>query len=122
MPRGRAPAGWHLLRRASPLRHRCPARPRPLDEPDDEQHKADDEQQAAEEPDGERTYHLELGPVTAHFFQEEWEEFIDLIRDAAQEPSSPDEEEGVEVELDWGSLYFSRDEWQEFQSLINQLG
>ena len=37
--------------------------------------------------------------MTAHFFQEEWEEFIDLIRDAAQEPPSSDQdEEGVEVE------------------------
>jgi len=76
---------------------------------------------SADEPDGERTYHLELGPVTAHFFQEEWEEFIGLIREAAQEPPSQDDEEGVEVELDWGSLYFSREEWEEFQSLINQL-
>lgn len=77
---------------------------------------------SADEPDGERTYHLELGPVTAHFFQEEWEEFIDLIREAAQEPSSQDdEEEGVEVELDWGTLYFAQEEWKEFQSLINQL-
>lgn len=34
----------------------------------------------AGEPDGETTYHLELGTVTVHFFQEEWEEFIDLIK------------------------------------------
>lgn len=34
----------------------------------------------AEEPDGETTYHLELGTVTVHFFREEWEEFIDLMR------------------------------------------
>jgi len=33
----------------------------------------------AEEPDGETTYHLELGTVTVHFFREEWEEFIHLI-------------------------------------------
>ena len=30
----------------------------------------------AEEPDGETTYHLELGSVTLHFFVEEWEEFL----------------------------------------------
>ncbi len=35
---------------------------------------------SAKEPDGETTYHLELGTVTLHFFREEWEEFIDLIR------------------------------------------
>ena len=34
----------------------------------------------AEEPDGETTYHLELNNVTLHFFQEEWDEFLDLAR------------------------------------------
>ena len=33
----------------------------------------------AEEPDGETTYHLELGTVTVHFFREEWEEFLELM-------------------------------------------
>lgn len=33
----------------------------------------------AEEPDGERTYHLELGNVTLHFFEEEWKEFLLLV-------------------------------------------
>ena len=35
----------------------------------------------AGEPDGETTYHLELGAVTVHFFREEWEEFLKLMRD-----------------------------------------
>ena len=34
----------------------------------------------AEEPDGEVTFHLELNNVTIHFFQEEWEEFLELVR------------------------------------------
>ena len=34
----------------------------------------------AEEPDGETTYNVELGSVTLHFFREEWEEFLKLIR------------------------------------------
>lgn len=34
----------------------------------------------AEEPDGETTYHLELNNVTLHFFKEEWEEFLELVR------------------------------------------
>jgi hypothetical protein len=34
----------------------------------------------AEEPDGEKTYHLELNNVTLHFFQEEWDEFLQLAR------------------------------------------
>jgi hypothetical protein len=34
----------------------------------------------ADEPDGETTYHLELNNVTLHFFKEEWEEFLELVR------------------------------------------
>lgn len=34
----------------------------------------------AEEPDGETTFHLELNNVTLHFFREEWEEFLELVR------------------------------------------
>jgi hypothetical protein len=34
----------------------------------------------ADEPDGEATYHLELGQVTVHMFKEEWEEFLALVR------------------------------------------
>jgi hypothetical protein len=35
---------------------------------------------SANEPDGELTYNVELGSVTLHFFQEEWDEFLNLIR------------------------------------------
>ena len=34
----------------------------------------------AEEPDGETTYHLELNNVTIHFYKEEWDEFLELVR------------------------------------------
>lgn len=36
------------------------------------------------EPDGELTYHVELGAVTLHFFREEWDEFLQLTRSAAR--------------------------------------
>lgn len=36
----------------------------------------------SQEPDGETVYHLELGPVTLHFFREEFEELLDLIENA----------------------------------------
>jgi hypothetical protein len=36
---------------------------------------------SAQEPDGETTYHLELNNVTLHFFQEEWDEFLELIKE-----------------------------------------
>jgi hypothetical protein len=75
----------------------------------------------AVEPDDETTYHLELGQVTVHFFQEEWEEFIGLIGEASAAGNDGGAEEDVEVELDWGSLYFTREEWEEFLSLIAQV-
>ncbi len=34
----------------------------------------------ADEPDGETTYHVEVGNVTLHFFQEEWDEFLSLVK------------------------------------------
>jgi hypothetical protein len=37
----------------------------------------------AEEPDGETTYHVELNNVTVHFFEEEWNEFLQLVRSLA---------------------------------------
>lgn len=33
----------------------------------------------AEEPDGETTFHIELNNLTLHFFEEEWEEFLELV-------------------------------------------
>ena len=34
----------------------------------------------SQEPDGEVTYHVEIGGVTVHFFDEEWHEFLQLIK------------------------------------------
>ncbi len=39
----------------------------------------------AEEGDGEVTYHLELNSVTLHFFTEEWNEFLDLVRELVKD-------------------------------------
>lgn len=36
----------------------------------------------SDEPDGESVYHLELGTVTLHFFQEEWNELVSLVEKA----------------------------------------
>lgn len=38
----------------------------------------------ADEPDGEVTYHVEINNVTVHFFQEEWTEFLDLVKELIQ--------------------------------------
>lgn len=40
---------------------------------------------SADEPDGEKTYHLELNNVTLHFFSEEWQEFLDLVSKLGRE-------------------------------------
>ena len=34
----------------------------------------------AEEPDGETTFHVELNNITLHFFREEWDEFLSLVK------------------------------------------
>jgi len=31
------------------------------------------------EPEGDLTYHMELGNVTFHFFEDEWEQFVALV-------------------------------------------
>jgi hypothetical protein len=92
------------------------------------------------EPDGENTFHIELGPVTVHFFHEEWQDFLVLIREAIANPPQPDAGSeaasatagddaaddddavpGVQIELDWGTLDFEMGEWAEFVELIEQL-
>lgn len=47
-----------------------------------------------QEPDGESVFHLELGQVTLHLFQEEWDEFLDLIDDAVEAIEGGEEDEG----------------------------
>jgi hypothetical protein len=42
----------------------------------------------SQEPDGELTYHVEVGGVTIHFFDEEWQEFVQLMRKVPTETSS----------------------------------
>lgn len=39
----------------------------------------------ADEPDGETTYNLQLNNVTINFFEEEWAEFLDLVRELLKE-------------------------------------
>jgi hypothetical protein len=39
------------------------------------------------DPDGEMVYHLEVGPVTIHFFQEDWDEFREVIAEAGKRAS-----------------------------------
>ena len=41
---------------------------------------------SAEEPDGETTWHVELGTATLHFFREEWREFLALLAQVDAKP------------------------------------
>jgi hypothetical protein len=41
---------------------------------------------SAEEPDGETTWHVELGTATLHFFREEWREFLELLSQVKSKP------------------------------------
>ena len=44
----------------------------------------------SQEPDGEVSYHVDLDTVTLHFYQEEWQEFVDLIRSGGNDaPKAP---------------------------------
>jgi hypothetical protein len=37
-----------------------------------------------EDEDGEEVYNVELGGVTLHLFAEEWDELVELIKDASR--------------------------------------
>jgi len=49
----------------------------------------------SEEPDGEILYHIEVNNVTVHFFNEEWQEFLDLMRLLVSRFSSSDNHDQV---------------------------
>lgn len=38
----------------------------------------------SEEPDGEDVYHIELGAITLHFFEEEWQELQAVMKEAGK--------------------------------------
>lgn len=38
----------------------------------------------SEEPDGEQVYHIELGTITLHFFREEWQQLLKLLKEAGK--------------------------------------
>jgi hypothetical protein len=71
------------------------------------------------EPDGEMTYHLELGSITVHFFEDEWQEFAESMQNPVVEP---DDEKLYFLELDIAIVRLDAEEWQEFQALMQALG
>lgn len=76
----------------------------------------------ASEPDGETTFHIELGRVTLNFFEEEWTEFRASIHGIIAEIGDLDADaEDADVDLDWVILFFDREEWVEFRELMEQI-
>lgn len=73
----------------------------------------------AEEPDGEATYHIELGNVTLNFFQEEWEEFLDYARDFGA--ARPDEDGFYAIEFYSVGVWLDQEDWSEFKELFASL-
>lgn len=41
------------------------------------------------EPDGETTWHIDVSNVTLHFFEEEWNEFVELMREVVVKSMPP---------------------------------
>jgi hypothetical protein len=70
----------------------------------------------AEEPDEETTYHLELNNVTLHFFQEELDEFMQLVSKA----EGPGGEKDMIYDVEYSNLIiqFSGDDWGEFLQMM----
>jgi hypothetical protein len=73
----------------------------------------------AEEPDGETTYYLQVGRATINFFQEEWDQFLDFVKDI--EAVKPDEDELYRLEFDNVDVWMDESDWQEFKNLADEL-
>lgn len=73
----------------------------------------------AMEPDEETTYYLQLGRATINFFQEEWDEFLDLVRDLDQVKA--DEDGLYALEFDNVDVWMDEEDWGEFKDLADGL-
>jgi hypothetical protein len=73
----------------------------------------------AEEPDGEVTYYLQLDRATIHFFQEEWDEFLDFIKTIDE--VAPDENGLYMMEFGNIDAWMDADDWAEFKKLAKEL-
>jgi hypothetical protein len=71
----------------------------------------------AKEPDGEITYHLELGNVTMHFFEEEWAEFLEDAKDF--KTAKPDEDGFFSIEFYNVGVWLEKEDWSEFKNLMD---
>ena|SRR5574339_292859 len=73
----------------------------------------------AEEPDGETTYYLQVGRATINFFQEEWDQFLELMKDI--DSMTPDEEQFYRLEFDNVDVWMDEEDWREFKNLAKEI-
>ena len=73
----------------------------------------------ADEPDGETTFHLELNNVTLHFFQEEWDQFLELVQ--AIDEIQPDDDQFYRLEFDNVDVWMDEEDWREFKNLAKEI-
>lgn len=73
----------------------------------------------AEEPDGETTCHLQLDRATIHFFQEEWDEFLEFIK--TLDEAVPDENGLYALEFGNVDVWLDERDWREFGRLAEGL-
>ena len=74
----------------------------------------------ADEPDEETTYYLQLGRATINFFQEEWQEFLDVVREL--DSVTPNEDGLYMLEFDNVDVWMDEEDWGEFKQLAKALG
>jgi hypothetical protein len=74
----------------------------------------------AEEPDGETTYYLQVGRATINFFQEEWDQFLELVRSI--DDVLPYEEQLYRLEFDNVDVWLDEEDWIEFKNLAREIG
>jgi hypothetical protein len=73
----------------------------------------------AEEPDGETTYYLQVGRATINFFQEEWDQFLELVR--AIDDVKPDDDQLYRLEFDNVDVWMDEEDWREFKNLAREI-
>ncbi len=73
----------------------------------------------AEEPDGETTYYLQVGRATINFFQEEWDQFLELAKNI--DDIQPAEEQLYRLEFDNVDVWLDEEDWIEFKNLVREI-
>ena len=73
----------------------------------------------AEEPDGETTFYLQVGRATINFFQEEWDQFLELVQ--AIDEIQPDDDQFYRLEFDNVDVWMDEEDWREFKNLAKEI-